>query len=303
MSIATPPPKRGYLSKFQAPYDPELTFDFVPMKLRVEMLKIAPDAAKRMIERWIPDGQRNSTDSAVKRYAADLTDRRWNSQAGTTISIDRNGYVIDGRHRLQAIVDSGVPMDVLVVFECDPSAISVIDIGVPRRLREMLVVRSRGAFKNSLRISGIARSALFGVNSKAAAYSHNYIVEFIEKNQGVFQSFSTLAERNGARKTCHAPVIGAFVRAAFAIGVSKVERLFERFVEQEWEGRNDPLKLLEFYLRANTGSERAKKNVASQRDKYGAAVRAIVASINGENLRKLIPAKADAFSIPAKYLP
>jgi hypothetical protein len=56
---------------------------------------------------------------------------------GETIKFDANGHLVDGQHRLHAILQSGIAAESLVVFGIDPRAFSTIDIGKIRTFGDL----------------------------------------------------------------------------------------------------------------------------------------------------------------------
>ncbi len=109
------------------------------------------DAAK-----WLEDNlsNRNMRARAVNAYARDMAEGRWQI-TGETIKIGRGGELLDGQHRLQAILASGKEQRMLVVYGIDPAARSVIDTGA---------IRS-GA--DALRMSGVQSGNLMALASAA----------------------------------------------------------------------------------------------------------------------------------------
>lgn len=62
----------------------------------------------------------------------------WDSENGQTIKIDKTGKLIDGQHRLQAIIDSKKTVDVYVAFNCSSKAMNNVDTGANRTLGDVL---------------------------------------------------------------------------------------------------------------------------------------------------------------------
>lgn len=57
--------------------------------------------------------------SRVKTYAQEMQCGRWKATNGG-VGVDVDGFISDGQHTLRAIVESGVSLDVPVVYGCDP---------------------------------------------------------------------------------------------------------------------------------------------------------------------------------------
>jgi hypothetical protein len=66
------------------------------------------------------------------------------------IALDDDGNVLDGQHRLNAVVESGVTVEMNVTTGVDPSVFAVLDVGRPRTVGDVLS------------IAGYANSSLLG---------------------------------------------------------------------------------------------------------------------------------------------
>lgn len=92
--------------------------------------QITPARAAEMLVRNV--GNRPLRHSLVRRYAGDMSSGRWMFN-GEPIIISSSGRVLDGQHRLQAVVKSQVSIMALVVYGVDDSAFSTIDTGKMRQ--------------------------------------------------------------------------------------------------------------------------------------------------------------------------
>jgi hypothetical protein len=59
------------------------------------------------------------------------------------VAFDRSGHLIDGQHRLLAIVEAGVPVEILVFVDCPDDTFGALDRGLKRQLRDDLKQDSR----------------------------------------------------------------------------------------------------------------------------------------------------------------
>lgn len=75
----------------------------------------------------------------VRQYAADIKAGRW-EENGETIKIAKDGSVLDGQHRLLAIVQSDTPARMLVVQGLPRSVFATIDQGVLRNTGDLMAV-------------------------------------------------------------------------------------------------------------------------------------------------------------------
>jgi hypothetical protein len=82
-------------------------------------------------------GNRRLSDKAVKTYAADMLAGRW-KQTGSTISFDTDGNLLDGQHRLRALVLAGVTLPFPIVTGLHPDTFDTYDIGRSRSSADAL---------------------------------------------------------------------------------------------------------------------------------------------------------------------
>jgi hypothetical protein len=105
--------------------------------MKAIVIIITPEQAKRWLEKNNGGGKGNRKVS--QRQLNFLTESILRGQwilNGETIKIGKDGSVIDGQHRLMAIVKSGMSVASLVVFDCEPESYNTIDKGRARTAGE-----------------------------------------------------------------------------------------------------------------------------------------------------------------------
>lgn len=98
---------------------------------------ITPNIALKMIDS--NSGNRKLNLARVKQYLNDIKDGKW-SLNGETIKFDENWKLIDGQHRLHAIVQSGIPAAMEISIGMKRSAFSTIDTGKARNGADVLSI-------------------------------------------------------------------------------------------------------------------------------------------------------------------
>jgi hypothetical protein len=63
---------------------------------------------------------------------------------GETVKVGTDGRILDGQHRLRAIVDSGCTVPMTVVFGVNPGAFKTIDVGRSRTAGNLLAMKGHG---------------------------------------------------------------------------------------------------------------------------------------------------------------
>lgn len=105
------------------------------MSLQAKVVSVTPEMAAEMLTR--NTGNFRPMDKyRVRKYAADMAASKWHLN-GETIKVSADGTILDGQHRLSAIVLSGVTVRILIVSGVESSA-AAIDRGRPRTVGQWL---------------------------------------------------------------------------------------------------------------------------------------------------------------------
>lgn len=116
-----------------------------------EVVTITPTMADAWLENNL--NNRKVARSVVDKYARDMSEGRWKF-TGDAIRFDVEGTILDGQHRLMAVVKSGVPLTAVVVYGLPTSTREVIDTGKARTTSDVV---GMAGVSNSVRVVGAAR--------------------------------------------------------------------------------------------------------------------------------------------------
>lgn len=108
---------------------------------------ITPEVAERLLSLNIDN--RVVRSDAVARYADDMRNGRF-LHTGATISIDTEGRILDGQHRLLACVESGVTIRSIIISGLEPEAFTATDKGTRRSMADTL---KRMGYTNTARMA------------------------------------------------------------------------------------------------------------------------------------------------------
>lgn len=122
------------------------------------------------------------------------------------VAIDTDGMILDGQHRLAAVVESGTAVDLLVAWDVDPDTFDVIDIGIARRASDTLTIAGYG---NANVLAAAARDVLAWENQQPyevwntpSSFYRNVtthqIVEFLERDEKLLDSLIPAGRIAGA---------------------------------------------------------------------------------------------------------
>lgn len=115
-------------------------------------IDITPDIAEKMLQLNY-EGQRRLSNSWVRKLADDMEAGRWNDDNGDIIMIDEHGNLINGQHRLNAVVMSGVTIKAIVQTDVPTKAYKFIDGNMKRKAADAINA------KNSNICAAIAKAA------------------------------------------------------------------------------------------------------------------------------------------------
>lgn len=92
-----------------------------------EVVKVTPQAAMQWLEQHGNARNRKIKQRRVDRYARLMKLDKWHSSNGETISFGADDTLLNGHHRLWAIVEAGIAVEVTVARGVDPEAFATID--------------------------------------------------------------------------------------------------------------------------------------------------------------------------------
>lgn len=123
-------------------------------QLDVSLVTVTPG----MAETWLGRNTRNRhlRKRIVGAYARDMAAGHW-QVTGEAIKFDDNGKLIDGQHRLHAVIRSGVSVQMLVIRGLRQSAQDVLDTGARRSVADVLALEGKA---RATHLAAAARCAL-----------------------------------------------------------------------------------------------------------------------------------------------
>jgi hypothetical protein len=108
--------------------------------MRTQTVLVTPAMAREMLQK--NPRNRSLRRSNVRYLATELRSGRWRlTHQGVAVATD--GTLLDGQHRLNAIIEADTSALINVSFDCDPELFTVIDTGSARTTADVL--RTAGA--------------------------------------------------------------------------------------------------------------------------------------------------------------
>ncbi len=145
---------------------------------------ITPKLAEEILAK--NTNNRPINNAKVAEYTKAMREGEW-MQNGDTICLSTE-RLIDGQHRLHAIIRSGVPIECIIVDDLDPEVIRTKGIGKKWNGADILAFKGYKQCKATAAALQQVDLYLTGRVGKHVTYSNNQIVELAEKHPGIRDS-------------------------------------------------------------------------------------------------------------------
>jgi hypothetical protein len=113
------------------------------MQHQLEQHTITPEIAAKLLEKNISNN-RNIKASVVDKYYQDMSSGNW--KLSDALKFDTKGNLIDGQHRLHAIIKFNRPVDFLVLKNYDTESAQYLDIGAKRTVKDIADLQGKKDF-------------------------------------------------------------------------------------------------------------------------------------------------------------
>lgn len=157
--------------------------------LSANLTLIKPVQAKDWLENHNPKN-RPLTPSVIRKYTVAIKNNEWKMN-GEPIIFDRDGNLVNGQHRLNAVVQADQPIWALTVRGVDPNVFDTFDIGKRRSAGDILGIS--GGFQDTEHLA--ASLGLIGSyfthqikGNRWEGISAGHIVTAMTNDPGVLQS-------------------------------------------------------------------------------------------------------------------
>lgn len=106
-------------------------------KVHFEIQWISPDKARDYLATNVCN--RACSKASVKRWADTIKAGAW-KLSSDAITFDWNGVLINGQHRLNALIETGATMPFVVAYNFPPESKNALDVGKKRTLHEIMTI-------------------------------------------------------------------------------------------------------------------------------------------------------------------
>lgn len=266
------------------PADPKAPYNVV--------MEVGPDLAAR----WLDGNTHNRPlrQSLVDRYVRDMQAGRWRlTHQGIAFNVD--GVLIDGQHRLWAIVLSGVTVRLRVFFNEPLESMKTVDTGLVRSNFDVLHLTGEAG---RLSVSHLAtlRAMLAGDRLHTPKMTVGEEAELLAKHAEAVDFAMEYLGAGPYKGIATATVRGVIARAYYSFDHAKLIHFCDVLKTGRSPDEEDgPVLLLWQFL---VGSAGAGKAQAVRRIRYAKTERALMAYLRGERIAQLRGVSSELFPLP-----
>lgn len=119
--------------------------------MKTEVKKITPEMAQELLQ--LNKSNRRLKEDVINVYAREMRRGEWKA-TGEAIKVSKNKRLLDGQHRLHAIVKAGIPVEMLVITGLEDEVFNVLDTGSTRTAADVLSIEK---VSNPVLIAAVGR--------------------------------------------------------------------------------------------------------------------------------------------------
>lgn len=214
-----------------------------------DQVVVSPELAKQ----WLDSNQDNRSlrEAKIRGMVRDIQAGRWH-YTGESIKFDTDGFLLDGQHRLTAIVRAGVPVTLSVHRGLQPIAREFIDSGTPRSAADVLKFHGFPRYRSQ--IATVARldrwwrqpgnRFVTPSSISLSPFTKSELTEWADKHQDVIEnvipkSLRLSDKRTGITGATAGPVGFALWRTT-SVSPYDAERFWSAMETNSTDGPGDP---------------------------------------------------------------
>jgi len=268
-------------------------------KIKTMHMPVSPQQAMH----WLEKNQHNRplTQSVVDRYARDMLMGRWKlTHQGIAIADDHT--IIDGQHRLWAIIEAKLTVIMQVTTGLPLSSQDAIDGGLSRSARDVLALRE-GIKMETLHM-GVSR--MIARQLGAEVPTRTEIIDcFLQHRERIEQAIQMFPHR--ARYIRTATIGTVITRAIYTQDATDVARFCRilanglRSDDDEPQRKDDNALLLRKFITGETSAQLGRCLRPTANDVYFKTERALRAYLDGDRIKSLYAASEELFLLPTEH--
>lgn len=227
--------------------------------MRTSIVRVTPDMARTML--GTNANNRTLRRNRIRQYAEQIKRGQWQA-TGEAIKFAKDGSLLDGQHRLHAIIEAGIPVELLIVQDLDLSTFKVLDSGLSRRPADALKMMG---INNSSQKAALVRMY---IAVEAGVYTDNSaqmtelitrtdITDFISGNAELVDAAMVASRNVYTHCRGNQPAWGTlYMLIAEKHGQTEAEMFFKTIADGSNLDAGDPRLAVRNWAVRNTGNKR-----------------------------------------------
>ena len=235
----------------------------------LELMLMTPERAQALLDTMHPN--RTAKKRFVEVLVRDMLSGNWRI-TGDTIKVDSMGRLVDGQHRLMAVVQSGLAVEMAVAYGVTlDDALMAVDAGVKRSASDML---SMHGFSHANNLASVTRNVIAYRMGRpfdsSIMVSNSEILERAEQDTEGLTEAVRIGGRVHTSLSASLSVTGTIAYLAGNLDREDRDDFFEALITGVGLSENDPIRA----LRSRLEKDAAKRGQANPRmsRKYLAAL-------------------------------
>lgn len=235
-------------------------------KIKVTEQTVTPDMAKKWLEKTKLN--RRLSENSVNYLVYQMKSGSW-MLTGDTIKFGSDGSLLDGQHRLSAVVKHGEAVKLMVCEGLNPEVFQVIDTGKSRSAADLL---SATGFKSAHNLAALARSIILYQNGRYNSSSgpnrniatNKNILEFVKKHDELIE-ITTFCHNEVYYHFRFIPLstLGMIYYILSKKNATKCDEFFHKYAQGIDLAESSPIR----HLRDKLMKDSTNKSKLNQRDK------------------------------------
>lgn len=226
---------------------PNSTPDKLTSHAMVEVKYETRNITPALAEKWLAKNlsNRNVRDAQVAVLARDIRDGHWR-QTGEAIKFDWDGRLIDGQHRLHAVIAAQKAVRMLVVTGLDPASQKVLDTGAKRTAGDALRMSGERSNPNVIAaaariVMGVRSGAISTTGSKMPHVTHSEVLDFYEGREEDLAAAAISATRVSKVTGASPSTVAAFAYITAQKDAEASFRFLSDLENLRTTGKGDPI--------------------------------------------------------------
>jgi len=263
---------------------------------RQDPYSVVMDVTPQTAEAWICEcnsHNRKLVDAHVERLVREMKAGRW-QLTHQGIAFSTNRVLLDGQHRLWAVVLSGVTVPMRVFFNEPAESLRTID-AVQARSNDQIITLAGGYGEVGRRELAALRAMVTGLGSYTRMTAGEE-AEILARHREAVEFAHEILPAARFRGVATAVTRAVLARAFYSADPGKLRHFADVLQSGVATCEQDqPIALLLKFLMEAAHGVRGRPEA---REKYGKAQRALQAYLAGESLGRLYAATAELFPLP-----